>query len=107
MHHHSIVGLLDKTPKLPNETYVYMLLFEKLRDPVTFSTYEIAGSRNLVVQISQKGMQEYDIWGDGQSRCFADNEGSSERMAICPQSNSARLRVDLSFIRGQRCRGGV
>ena len=38
--------------------------------------------------------------GDGQSRCFADNEGSSKRMAICPQSNSARLRVDLSFIRG-------
>ena len=63
MHHHSIVGLLDKTPKLPNETYVYMLLFEKLRDPVTFSTYEIAGSRNLVVQISQKGMQDM-IFGE-------------------------------------------
>ena len=63
MHHHSIVGLLDKTPKLPNVTYVYMLLFEKLRDPVTFSTYEIAGSRNLVVQISQKGMQDM-IFGE-------------------------------------------
>ena len=63
MHHHSIVGLLDKTPKFPKVTYVYMLLFEKLRDPVTFSTYEIAGSRNLVVQISQKGMQDM-IFGE-------------------------------------------